>query len=327
MKAVFLDFDTLGPEDIDLEPLEKLLPDIEFYPTTEPGQIKKRLAQAEIVIVNKVTISDATIYSAGELKLICLAATGTDNVSLEAAAERGVAVCNIRDYCTQSVVQHVFALILSLTHHIDEYSGLLQGKAWAKSAQFCMLDYPIRELADKALGIVGLGNLGQGVANVARAFRMRVLAARQPYSQVHFAESAINKNGIQFVSLNHLLEKSDIVSLHCPLNDETENLIDTAALASMRSDAVLINTARGGLVDSAALVSALQDKKIAAAGIDVLREEPPLNGDPILDVDLPNLIVTPHIAWAARESRQRALDEIAANIDDFINGGSRNRVV
>lgn len=326
MKAVFLDFDTLGPTDIDIKPLIDQLPGLELFPTTSKDQLAERIADAEFIIINKVALGDAELHSARHLKLICLAATGTDNVSISSARELGIAVCNIRDYCTPSVAQHVFSLILSLTHHIREYEGLIRAKAWTNSPQFCLLDFPIRELDGKTLGIVGLGALGTRVAEIGKAFGMQILAARRPYSQTSFPDQA-PENRVERTSFKELLQRSDVVSLHCPLNRATTNLINAGTLRAMRNDALLINTARGGLIDSEALVAALKSGQIAGAGIDVLRQEPPLDPEPVLEVRLPNLIVTPHIAWAAREARQRAVDEIAANVAAYKKGEHRNRIV
>ena len=326
MKAVFLDFDTLGPTDIDISPLTDQLPGLELFPTTAQSQLVERISNTEVIIINKVRLNDEALRTARRLKLICLVATGTDNVSLSSAGELGIAVCNIRNYCTPSVAQHVFSLILSLTHHLREYESLLREKAWMNSPQFCLLDFPIRELEGKTLGIIGFGSLGSRVAKIALAFGMNVLAARRPYSQTKFNSPARDED-IERVSLTDLLSRSDVVSLHCPLNPETENIINAKTLRTMRDTAILINTARGGLIDSADLVAALQAGQIAGAGIDVLRQEPPIEPDAILEADLPSLIVTPHIAWAAQESRQRAVNEIAANIAAYINGEQRNRVI
>ena len=327
MRAVFLDFDTVGPGDIDSAPLLRHLPDLELYAHTPADQVLERIAGAEVVLINKVRLDARTLANAEDLRLICLAATGIDNVDLAAARENGIAVCNIRDYCTPSVAQHVFTLILALTNHIFEYRELLRGRAWADSAQFCLLDYPIRELDGKRLGIVGLGSLGRAVATIGRAFGMQVVAARRPYHRDGEPESTSAATGdIERLSFDEMLRTADIVTLHCPLTPETENLIDTDALSRMRDDAILINTARGGLVDSRALVTALREGTIAGAGIDVLRQEPPTDPEPLVDVELPNLIVTPHIAWAAREARQRAIDEMGENIAAFLRGEERNRV-
>jgi len=318
MRAVFLDFDTLGREDIDISPLTAQLPDLQLFPETSPGLVDERIAGAEIAIVNKVRLNEASLRKAGSLTLICLTATGTDNIALASAKALGITVCNIRDYCTPSVVQHVFTLILALTNHLREYDQLLREKAWPTSTQFCVLDFPTRELDGKVLGIVGLGSLGTGVAEAARAFGMRVIATSRA--------NVPGDSNIEHVSIWELLERSDVVSLHCPLNAETENLIDAKALRRMRDDALLINTARGGLIDAQALVDALRSGEIAGAGIDVLRQEPPVDPDPLFDTPLPNLIVTPHVAWAAQESRQRAVNEVAANVASFIKGEPRNRI-
>ena len=319
MKAVFLDLDTLGPDDIDIQPLRNKLPEFTSFPDTRPGQLDERIADAEIVLINKVRLDQTNLRSATRLRLVCLAATGTDNVDLDCARDLGIGVCNIRNYCTPSVVQHVFALILALTQRLRQYDALMATNAWSQSDQFCLLDFPIRELAGKTLGVVGLGALGSGVASVAQAFGMNVIAARRAGIQNDQAS-------VQRIELNELLTQSHVISLHCPLTAETSGMIDADALQSMRNDALLINTARGGLVNSAALVAALRGNQIGGAGIDVLPIEPPLDGDPLLDCDLPNLIVTPHIAWAARESRQRAVEEMVKNIVSFIDGGRRNRV-
>ncbi len=326
MKAVFLDFDSLGPEDLDLSGLNQLLPDLTSFPSTNDKQLHDRIRQAEVVMLNKVSLDDSAFAAATRLQLVCLAATGTDNVALESARQRGVAVCNIRGYCTPSVVQHVFALILALTHHLDAYRTLLNQGTWSESSQFCLLDLPIREINRKTMGIVGLGSLGQGVAKTAQAFDMTVVAADLPYQATQARSNGDALPDIRRLPFSELLNVADIISLHCPLTEKTRHLIDAQALTAMRSDALLINTARGGLVDAQALVDALTDGRIAGAGIDVLEQEPPVDGDPLIGKKLANLIVTPHIAWAATESRQRALNEMLANIVAFENGEARNRV-
>jgi glycerate dehydrogenase len=318
MQAVFLDFATVSREDIDLAALEATGVELALHDVTSATDLPARIATAEILITNKIHIGAAELAAAPHLKLICLSATGVNNVHLDAARARGIGVCNITAYCTASVVQHVYALILALTHHLAGYQRLLQQGAWKNSPQFCLLEYPIRELAGRRLGIVGFGELGQGVARVAPAFGLEVLVSRRPGNPPA-------PDGR--LSFEQVLEESDILSLHCPLTDATRGLIDDTALARMRQDALLINTARGALVDSAALAHALRNGTIAGAGIDVLPQEPPVDGDPLLDPAIPNLIITPHVAWAARESRQRAVDEIAANIASFLAGGRRGRVI
>ncbi|MDB4307970.1 D-2-hydroxyacid dehydrogenase [Gammaproteobacteria bacterium] len=324
MKTVFLDFASLGPDDLDVSALNTTLADVIVWPESAAPEINKRLATAEVAVVNKVRLDSATLRSLPNLKLICLAATGTDNINLEAAKDLGIAVANIRRYCTPSVVQHVFTLILALTQHLSVYQDAVRTGLWQNSDQFCLLDPPFRELQGKTMGIIGIGELGGSVAGVARAFGMRVIAARLPW-RIRQAPGESGQSAPR-LPLHELLQQADIVSLHCPLTEETHQLIDAAALEQMKKDALLINTARGGLVDSRALVDALQNEEIGGAGIDVLPQEPPKAADPLLEVSLPNLIVTPHIAWSARESRQRALDEILENIVAFSNGLERNRV-
>jgi glycerate dehydrogenase len=318
VRAVFLDFDTVSHGDIDAGSLAATGVDLQLYGVTSDEELEHRLAPAQILITNKIRLDDRRLRIAPELELICLAATGTDNVDMEAARERGIGVCNIAGYCTQSVVQHVFAVILALTHHLNGYQKLLRKGAWRSSPQFCLLDFPIRELSGRTLGIVGLGELGSAVARVAAAFGMRILVACRPGGD--------NRDGDR-VPLSELLRRSDIVSLHCPLTEDNRGLIGAPELAAMKPDALLINTARGALVDSDALAQALRNGQIAGAGIDVLPQEPPVDGNPLLAEDIPNLIVTPHIAWAAQEARQRAVDEIASNIASYLAGGRRQRVV
>lgn len=325
MRSVFLDFATVSHHDIDAEPLTRILPDLKFFPTTDHAELYQRLADAEILLTNKIRIDRQAIEAAPELKLICLAATGTNNVDLDAAHDHGVAVCKIVAYCTDAVVQHVFALLLSLNQHLSEYQRLLRQGAWKGSPQFCLLDFPIRELAGSTLGIIGYGELGRGVARIAGSFGMKVVVAERPGGQSD--EALANESGPPRMPLHEMLPVIDVLSLHCPLNANTEKLIGHAELQLMPSHALLINTARGALVDESALLTALGTGVIGGAGIDVLSEEPPVHGSPLLDAGLPNLVVTPHVAWASREARQRAVDEMAANIDDFMAGGLRNRVV
>ncbi len=317
MKSVFLDYATVSCGDLDEGPLRAVLPDIELFDVTGTGDLHARVAEAGILITNKIALGREVIAAAPALRLIALVATGTNNVDLEAARASGVAVCNIRSYCTASVAQHVFAVILGLTHHLQAYQRLLWRGTWRDSPQFCLLDYPIRELAGKVMGIVGYGELGRAVARLAEAFGMDVrIAARVGTPPTE-----------DRIALPELLPEVDVLSLHCPLTPRTENLIGAAELARMQPDALLMNTARGGLVDAAALASALRNGKLGGAGIDVLTQEPPVDGNPLLADDIPNLIVTPHIAWAAREARQRAVAEVVANVADFLGGGQRGRVV
>ena len=257
MKAVLLDWATMGP-DLDITALKALLPELELFDDTDDDQVAERIAGAEIVLGNKVFLSESLFESAPEMRFIGLTATGTDNVDLEAAKKRGIAVCNIRAYCTQSVAEHVFGCVLDLAHNLGAYTADVRRGAWQDADNFCMLTYPIRELSAMTLGIVGYGELGKGVANIARAFNMEVIVAARP------GDDTIPDDR---VSMDELLQRSDVISLHCPLNDVTRNLFGASAFKAMKNTAFLINTARGGLVDSQALVTALQDGEIAAAAV------------------------------------------------------------
>ena len=317
MRAVFLDYETVSNGDLDTSGLTRVIPELLFFGSTDDAQIAGRIDDAEIVLLNKSALTRDRLFAAKRLKLIALAATGTDNVDLAAARERGIGVCNVRGYCSQSVMQQVWAMILGLTQHIHEYTELAKNGSWVRNEVLTVLAYPIRELSGRTLGIVGWGELGRAAAKAAQAFGMHVVIANRPGGA---RES-------ERLDLDRLLATSDVVSLHCPLTPATRGMIGARELALMKPDALLINTARGGLIDGHALASALKARRLGGAGIDVLPQEPPVDGDPLLDPDIPNLLLTPHVAWAAREARQRCLDEMAANIQDFLSGGRRARVV
>ncbi len=317
MKAVFLDWATMGP-DLDTGELRALLPELEVFDVTEDDEVADRIRDAAFVLTNKIRLSDELLEHCPELQFIGLTATGTDNVDLEAAARHGVAVCNIRAYCTQSVAEHVFGVLLYLTHSLGRYAADVRAGEWQRSDNFCLLTHPVRELSAMTLGIVGYGELGKGVAKTGAAFGMEVIVSARPGT----SEARDDR-----VSFAELLSRSDVISLHCPLNADTRNLFGAEEFRKMKKDAILINTARGGLVDSAALAKALRTGQIAAAAIDVLPKEPPVQGEPLLDYKGDNLIVTPHIAWATNEARQAALDELAANVAAFMAGRQRNRIV
>jgi glycerate dehydrogenase len=316
LKTVFLDYDTVSAGDLDTGALRKAADDLTLYDMDE-AKSPDRVRDADVVALNGSRLSRDLLFGAPRLKLVALAATGTDNVDLVAARERGIAVCNVRAYCTASVVQQVWGLILSLTQHADDYSRFTRGGSWTRDDLATILPLPIRELQGRVFGVVGWGDLGRGAARVAEAFGM----------QVRIANRSGGPPQRDRIELARLLAIADILSLHCPLNDSTRGLIGARELALMKPDALLINTARGALVDGHALSIALKAGRLGGAGIDVLPQEPPVNGDPLLDPDIPNLLVTPHIAWAAREARQRCIDETAANIRDFRSGGRRGRVV
>lgn len=316
MKGVILDEETFDRGDLDRSALELAQVEWRHHPRTEPGQRIERLRGAAVAVVNKVRIDEDCLSACPELKLVCVAATGTNNIDLDVAARYGVTVCNARGYATPSVTQHVFSLLLSLVTRQSAYSTAVAQGRWQASPDFCLLDFPITELAGKALGIVGFGELGKAVAGLASAFGMKVLIAARTGTV----------SGLDRVALPRLLPQVDVLSLHCPLTDETRNLIAGPELALMKPTAILINTARGGIVDESALVEALKAGRLGGAGVDVLSAEPPVDGNPLLDNDVPNLIVTPHVAWASRESRQRLMEDIAENIRFWQRGEVRNIV-
>lgn len=316
-RGVFLDLASLDLGDLDRARLLASCDHWDLHDQTPPSRRLQRLATAEVAVSNKVVLDRELLQGCPGLRLIVVAATGTNNVDLQAAADLGMAVANVTGYATPSVVQHVFALILALTTRLPDYQAAVRAGAWQRSEQFCLLDYPIRELAGLTLGIVGHGELGRGVARVAQAFGMEVWLSQRPGGPPQAGRWP----------LAELLPRVDVLSLHCPLTPETRNLIGPAELALMRTDALLINTARGGIVDEQALGQALRSGTIGGAGVDVLSLEPPREGNPLLAPDIPNLILTPHIAWASRQSRQRLLDEVAANILAFRQGEARHRLV
>lgn len=317
MKAVFLDFDTVSRDDeIPLDPINEVVTALEVHPHSSPDEIPERIRDCQVLLTNKCRITAEVMDAAPALELICLAATGFDNVDVEAARQRGIGVCNIVAYATPSVVQHSFALMLALNQRLDAYRERLRAGDWERNPHFTMLDYPFHELAAQRLGIVGYGELGRNVARVAEAFGMEVQVAERPGQSPRSDRLA----------LEQVLETADILSLHCPLTEDTRHLIDADALRRMPDHALLINTARGAVVDEAALADALREGRIAGAGVDVLSQEPPVDGNPLLAADIPNLILTPHVAWAGVEARQRAVAEMAANIRAFSRGERRNRL-
>jgi glycerate dehydrogenase len=318
MKAVLLDCDSLGPDDLDLSALLALPVEWTIYPETSDREVCERITAADIVLTNKAQINALSLSQAPRLKMISIMATGTNAVDLQAAAKHQVAVCNAVKYGTGSVVQHVWALILALTTKLADYQRVAVDGTWQDSSLFCLLDFPVEELQGKVLGIVGAGELGRGVAKVAEAFGLEVIYAALPGRQYP------NQTRVDF---DEFLSRADIVSLHCPLTAETTNLINQAELALMKSSAILINTARGGIVNEAALKQALLNGSIAGAGIDVLTNEPPREGNLLLDEAIPNLIVTPHCAWVARQSRQRLVNQTVENLRAFVQGEPLPRAV
>ncbi|MDY6979855.1 MAG: 2-hydroxyacid dehydrogenase [Pseudomonadota bacterium] len=316
MHGVFLDTGSLlagtGKHgDLDFAAITALPLSWDYHAATAPEEVVARLQGAQVVVTNKVILDATQLARLPDLKLIAVAATGVNNVDLDAARRQGIQVCNVTGYATPSVVQHVFMLILALLRNLTAYRDALHAGRWQQSRHFCLLDYPIAELQDKTLGIIGYGELGQAVARMGEAFGMRCLVARR---------NADDQRADR-LPLTELLQKADIVSLHCPLTDETRHLIGAEQLALMKPGALLINTARGGIVDESALYEALREGHLGGAGMDVLAEEPPTADNPLLSAQLDNLIVTPHIGWASRAARQRLLDQVAENIAGYLAGG------
>ena len=318
MKGVVLDFDTLGPQDLDTSALFNLPIEWEIYGNSSVSDVSGLIKNAHVVLTNKVVLTRENINHAKDLKFIGLFATGTNIIDLDAAAECGVSVSNAVGYGTRSVVQHTWALILALTTKLLGYSKASMNGRWQKSDSFCVIDYPVQELSGKTIGIVGAGELGRGVASVAPVFGMKVR-----YAALKNTKHSFQNDRIDF---DDLLKESDVLSLHCPLTEDNINLIDQRELKLMKSSSILINTARGKLINEKSLHEALINREIAGAGLDVLSEEPPINGNILLDERVPNLIVTPHTAWISKESRQRLVEQVAGNIKGFLEGGKFNRV-
>lgn len=288
------------------------------HESTTPEQVAERLEHAEVAISNKVPLMAAQLSQLPRLKLVAVAATGTNNVDLDFCREHGIAVCNVSGYSTDSVAEHVFALLHALRRQLLSYHADIVSGAWQRSAHFALLRHPLNDLHGSTLGIFGYGHIGQAVARIAEAFGMKVLVAE------HKNAPAIRAGRVPF---EQMLEQADVITLHCPLTPETRNLIAEPELRRMKPTAILINLARGGVVDEAALAQALRENWIAAAGVDVLTTEPPRAGNPLLEVAGSNCIVTPHVAWASQQSLARLAEEVVLNIEAFYAGESRNRIV
>ena len=283
------------------------------YDVTAPDRIVERLRAATICITNKVPLRAETLAQLPNLKLIAVAATGTDIVDKVAAAAQGVTVVNIRNYALNTVPEHVIALIFALRRNLLAYVRDVQAGVWHQARQFCFLTHPIDDVAGSTLGIVGYGAIGKAIAKRAEALGMRVLA-----SDI-FPQAGL-------VDFDTILREADVITLHVPLTAETRSMIGATELRKMKKDAILINTARGGLVDESALAAALRSGEISGAGFDVLTEEPPRDGNVLLDPSIPNLIVTPHIAWASRGAMQVLADQLIDNIDAFVTAVPQNVV-
>ena len=291
--------------------------DYDEYPLSAAEDVTARVREASIVITNKVVLRGELLATLPKLKMIACAATGTDNVDLAWCREHGIVVSNIRGYAANTVPEHVIALAMALRRNLLAYRRDVRDGQWQRSPNFCFFDHPIRDLHGATLGLIGRGSLGEGVARLAEAFGMRVLWAERKGAE---------KVGPGRTAFAELLRQSDVVSLHCPLNDATRGLIGEAELRLMKPEAILINTARGGIVDEAALVRALKENWIGGAGFDVLSKEPPREGNPLLELDQPNFILTPHVAWASAGAMQALLDQLTGNLEAFARGEPRNRV-
>lgn len=315
-QAVFLDFASIHPDDLDVACLSDMAMDWQWRDNTAETEVADVIAEAEFVITNKVVLDEKDLLQAKNLKLICAAATGVNNIDVVAAKKQGIIVCNVQAYATPAVVQHVFTLLLALTTRLEKYQQDVFNGNWSRSEFFCLLDYPIRELQGLTFGIVGYGELGRSVAKLAECFGMKVLIAKRNKEDVREGR----------LDLYDMLPRVDVLSLHCPLTADTYGLIGKQELALMNADALLINTARGGLIDEDALLDALRDNRLGGAGLDVLEQEPPPADSPLIHNKLDNLVITPHTAWASRESRQRLINEIAKNIEAYQQGQARNIV-
>jgi len=307
MKAVFLDANTLG-DDVDLSPIETVTGGLTKHDRTKPEQVLERIRGFDTVLVNKVVLKREHFEACPELKTIAVVATGLNNIDQEAAREHGIKVMKVTNYGRSTVAQHTLALMLALATRLLDYDRDVRAGRWGQSDMFCLMDHPILELEGRTLGVIGYGDLGQGVVERAKAFGMKILLGARP------GQEPGEVDGYPRIPLDELLPQVDVLSLHCLLTDETRNLIGTRELEMMKKDALLINTSRGGLVDEQALADALRARVIGGAGFDVLTEEPPRNGNPLLADDIPNLIVTPHSAWASREARQRIVNITANNL-------------
>ena len=309
MNAVFLDYESLDKNDLDFSALHAVFSQLELYPSTLATQVLARVQHADVIISNKVVLDAETLKQCSSLKLILISATGTNNIDLAQAKAQGITVCNCQGYGTSAVAQHTLMLMLALATSVIQYDRAVRQGEWNKSPIFCLLDFPIVELAGKTLGILGYGELGQAVAKLAEAFGMKIIVGALP-----------NRSTENRVALSELLPQVDFLSLHCPLTEETRDLIDSKAFEKMKPSAFLINCARGGIVNEHDLATALRTGKIAGAATDVLSVEPPKEGNILLTDDIPNLIITPHNAWGSVDARQRIVQQLTENALAFQQG-------
>ena len=309
-RAVFLDYTSLDLGDLDLDPLRRAFGDVQLCADTTPANVIERLQGASVAISNKALLNAQTLAACPELKLILVAATGTNNVDLEAARAQGIIVANCQGYGTPSVAQHTLGLLLALATRLVDYNKAVADGQWQQAKQFCLLDFPIVELEGKTLGLFGHGELGSAVAKLAEAFGMRVLIGQIPGRPARAGR----------LTLDELLPQVDALTFHCPLTEHTRNFIGARELALLKPGAFVVNTARGGMIDEQALADALRSGHLGGAATDVLSVEPPRDGNPLLAADIPRLIITPHSAWGSREARQRIVGQLAQNAEAFFNG-------
>lgn len=288
------------------------------FEQTRPEDVVTRLQDARIVITNKVRLPGELLAQTPGVKMIAVAATGTDNVDLAYCRDHGIVVANIRGYAVDTVPEHAFMMMLALRRNLIGWREDVRSGLWQQADQFCLFTRPVNDLHGSTLGLVGYGSLGRGMRKLAEAFGMRVLIAEHK-------TAAMPREG--YTPIDTVLREADVISLHTPLTPETRHMISTREFALMKPSALLINTARGNLVDEAALIEALQSGRIGGAGFDVLAVEPPREGNPLLDLDLPNFILTPHVAWSSREAMQTLADQLVDNIEAFVAGTPRNLVV
>lgn len=317
MKIVVLDAYHLNPGDLSWEPLEAL-GETHIYDATEPEQIIERAKNADIILSNKVVISAAVMAALPSLKCICVMATGYNNIDVEEASKRGIVVCNVAGYSTDSVAQHVFAGIFAVLNKIETYAEESRNGIWTSKNDWTYVNEPIINISGKTMGILGFGKIGSAVAKIALAFGMSVIAYHK-YPERDKAE------GVKFVDLNSLYAASDFLSLHVPLNDSTHHIINKESLKQFRMDAILINTGRGPLIDEAALAEALRQGGLRAAVLDVMENEPPKADNPLLP--LGNCYITPHVAWAGKEARIQLMEILIGNVKGFISGDIQNSVI
>ena len=316
MKAALLDFATID-QAIDLTPIADKFDEFESFSITAAEQTVSRCRSLDVVLTNKVVFDEAIISQLPNLKLICVLATGVNNIDITAAKAAGIAVANVSGYSTYSVAQYLFAYLLNHTNQVELYLNQNRRQPWNKSSIFCQAHVPMEELHGKKFGILGYGAIGKKVSQIARAFGMEIIIAERP------AAKSIREGRVSF---EQMLGSADIVSVHCPLTDESHNLFDEMAFSTMKTGSIFINTGRGPIVDSKALAKSLIQGHLSHAIIDVLEVEPPEEGHPLLDADIPNLTLTHHIAWASIQAQRQLIQMVENNIDAFCNGKQLNRV-